>query len=386
MKRLAVLSVCAVVWLSASPARALNLNEWVPGLTLTPFFSERVEYQSNVFQTSTNPQGDVIFKSIHGLVAELERGPLSLSAGYRAEILNFVKFTNQDTAQQFAALQATYERTRLKLSLRDDFASTSDPPGTELTGRIKSTTNTLAPAAEYRLTDRFTAGLSYTWIHVDFQQSAELLDRDEYLIGVGVGWYIAPRTQLRLDYAYGWKTFSDVAGRDVTRNVVTLGPRGDLTSKLSSGLWVGVEVREPDSSQQPSYVGPVAGGNLTYRITDRTTLALTVDRSVQESAFEDAAYYVTTNASLLLQHQLTRKLSGYARLGGGFNNYPTKQVDGAVSKFRQDEFVGAGGGAQYDVQPWLRVGTDYQYTRRSSNFSTFGFDGHTVSGRMTLQF
>src|SRR3989442_6128834 len=37
----------------------------------------------------------------------------------------------------------------LSLAVKEDFAHTTDPPGTELTGRIKSTTNVLPPSVEY---------------------------------------------------------------------------------------------------------------------------------------------------------------------------------------------------------------------------------------------
>ena len=49
----------------------------------------------------------------------------------------------------------------LRIRLREDFAKTSDPPGTELTGRIESTTNIIAPDIEYALARRFSLGANY---------------------------------------------------------------------------------------------------------------------------------------------------------------------------------------------------------------------------------
>ena len=69
--------VCLGTFLPA-PASALDFEEWVPGLTVTPFVSEKVEYESNVFQTPNNTRGDTIFKTIPGFLAELSRGPLIL--------------------------------------------------------------------------------------------------------------------------------------------------------------------------------------------------------------------------------------------------------------------------------------------------------------------
>src|SRR5207249_357289 len=143
-----------------SPATALDLGEWVPGLKLSPFLSERVEYETNVFQTPSHSKDDVIFKTIPGFVADYTFGAHSLSAGYRAEILKYVDLTNQDTVHHIAVGQLRLDFPRLLLNLKDDFIRTSDPPGTELTGRIKSTTNELKPEAEFRITSRLSTGVN----------------------------------------------------------------------------------------------------------------------------------------------------------------------------------------------------------------------------------
>jgi len=40
-----------------SPAVAFDLGEWVPGLTLSSFFSERLEYESNAFRAPSHSRG-----------------------------------------------------------------------------------------------------------------------------------------------------------------------------------------------------------------------------------------------------------------------------------------------------------------------------------------
>src|SRR5215475_5172184 len=138
--------------LADSPAMALDLGEWVPGLKLSPFLSERVEYNSNVFQTPNHAQDDVIFKTIPGFVIDYTFGKHSVSAGYRAEILNYVTLTNQDTVNNIMAFQLRLDFPRWLLILKDDFTQSNEPPTSELTGPIKSTTNVLSPEAEFRVT------------------------------------------------------------------------------------------------------------------------------------------------------------------------------------------------------------------------------------------
>ena len=64
---LATLLMLVLFW---SPALALDLGEWIPGLKLSPFLSERVDYETNIFQTSSHSKDDIIFRTIPGFLAE----------------------------------------------------------------------------------------------------------------------------------------------------------------------------------------------------------------------------------------------------------------------------------------------------------------------------
>ena len=144
-----------------TPAMAFDLGQWVPGLKVSPFLSQKVEYQSNVFQVPSHSQDDVIFKTIPGVLADYTFGSHSLSAGYRAEILNYLNLTSQNTVNHIAVGQLRLDFPRTLLTLKDDFIRTNDPPNTELTGPIESNTNVLKTDGEYRLTPSFSAGLNH---------------------------------------------------------------------------------------------------------------------------------------------------------------------------------------------------------------------------------
>src|SRR5689334_7596370 len=49
-----VLVCLLILGLTCAPALAFDLGQWVPGLKVSPFLSERVEYDSNVFQTPSH--------------------------------------------------------------------------------------------------------------------------------------------------------------------------------------------------------------------------------------------------------------------------------------------------------------------------------------------
>ena len=375
----------ALVW---SPAMAFNLDEWVPGLKVSPFFSERVEYASNVLQVPSHSQDDVIFKTIPGILVDYTFGPHSLSAGYRAEILNYVTLTDQNTTHHIAAGQLRLDFPRTLINLKDAFTRTSDPPGTELTGPVLSNTNVLNPTGEYRLTPSFSVGPSFSWLSQRFDESSigTLIDRDEYLVGASVFWKVLPKTDLSLNYYYGWTTFTDSSDRNYTQNSIVVALRGDITAKLSSTFRVGYTHQSADQSGQVAFSGLTTGGETVYRPTERTTISFATLRTSQASTDGRNPYYVTTSAVLSVLHQLLPKLSVGGRLGGGINDYPTKDTVNAKTDWRQDTFSIAGAQIGYDIQPWLRVGLDYLRTGRDSNFSSFNFVDQRISGHVTVQY
>lgn len=382
-------SVCLLTLaVCCTPAMAFDLGQWIPGLKLSPFLSERVEYESNIFQTPSHTKDDIIFKTIPGFVADYTFGPHSISAGYRAEILRYLDLTDQDTVHHIAVGQLRLDFPRTLLTLRDDFTRTSDPPGTELTGRILSNTNVLKPEGEYRITPSFSTGVNYSWTRTRFDDRAigDLIDRDEHLIGASIFWKFVPKGDLFLNYSYGISNFTEATDRDFTSHNITVGLRGDITAKLSSAFRIGYTREDPVHSGQNSYNGLIFGGDTTYKPIERLTITLSTQRARQESTFGTTVFYVTSNGNLSVTYQFLPKVTLAARVGGGLNDYSTKQTADGKTDFRHDTFLLGGAQADYDIQPWLRVGLEYLRTSRDSNFPSFRFVDDRITGRATVQF
>ena len=169
--------------------------------------------------------------------------------------------------------------------------------------------------------------------------------------------------------------------------------RGDLTAKLSSTFRIGFEDRRPthDNPALKPFRGWTSGGDWTYRPTERLTLQLLTDRSVHESIFANALYYLQTMATLVGAHTFGPKITVNARVTGGVNDYPVKSPVDLLNpegryKFRNDTIIGWGGGVTYDIQRWLRVGLDFVHIDRDSNFPLFSFKDDKVAATVTLQF
>jgi hypothetical protein len=390
-----IVAVAMVLAALPTPARAVDLNAiWpdlgLPGFKITPFLSERVEYETNLFQTASHAQDSTVFKTIPGFTLELPFGRNRIDLGFRAEILRYVDLGSQNTENYFVLARGAFDFPGgLKFTLKEDFAHTSDPPGTELTGRIQSTTNILTPSVEYAITRRYSIGFEYAWTHVSFAQDTGVteLDRDEHLFALTGFYKIQPKTDLLAGFAYGFKDFDNASDRNINRYIGFVGVRGDITPRLSSTLRVGYESRQPDRSDLTPYNGFVANGEVTYLVTERTKLTLYVERSTQESIFQTDLWYLTNVGSLSVEHFFSPKFLVNARIFGGSNEYPDKgqKVDNSFD-WRLDWLLGASVGAEYQIQKWLAVSADYTFTRRESNFDTLSFKDNVVGGKVTLSF
>jgi polysaccharide biosynthesis protein VpsM len=388
----ALVTLIVAGW-SAGPARAVEMNAVfpdldLPGFRIIPYITERLEYESNIFGTPSHSRDDFISKTIPGVIVNLPLGRHRLDLGARTEILRFFDLTAQDTEHYFLLgdLKLNFPG-GLRAGVNEDFAHTSDPPGTELTGRIVSTTNVLHPNVVYGFTDRYEIGFDYVWTHVDFDRSVDALDRDEHTFGLTGFYRVAPNTRLLANYSYGFKTFDNDSNRDVSRHVAIIGVQGALTSRLSSTFRIGIENRDPSSSHVRGYTGLIAGGDWVFVPSDRTRVTLVTERFVAESVFETNPFYIANVVTLAAEHQLLPKVRINGRVFGGTNDYPDKaQRASGLFGWRSDEIFGVAVGAEYDIQRWLGVAADYSETRRHSNFDNFSYKDNIVGARVTLKF
>ena len=370
------------------PATAVDMNAvWpelgLPGFKITPFITQRVDYQANVLLQPRNELDDLISRTIPGVTVELPFGRNRLDLSVRAEILRYLERSQFDAEHVFGQAGVTMVfGGNVRARLRAELARTSDPPGTELTGRIKSTTYNVAPDIEYALAGRFAVGANYAYTRVSFDDTATQINRDEHTVGASVFYKIFPKSDLYANVAYGTKRFEEDATRDADRYIGSVGVRGELTAKLSSTFRIGYEYREGRAGDTTTSL--VTSGDWTFAATERTRFSLLTQRSIEESTFASNATFIATVATLTAEHRFGPKLRASARVFGGLNEYPNKDLD--VDRFhrRVDWLLGAGLGVDYQIQRWLGVGADYSFSNRTSNFQNLDYTDHVLGLKITL--
>lgn len=392
--RLTRVVLASIVVLLPTQAFAIDLNQWVQGLKVQVFLTERVEYQSNIFLEPSRTRDDVIFRTVPGFLASYERGPMTLGFGYRMELLKFMDHGSQDDEHHLASLDLKIALNKLRVSLHHDLTLTSDPPNSELTGRLDSTTINLAPEVEYNLTSRLSVGALYSFTDVRFEKRAEAMNHTTHLYGTYAAWKFSPKADIRLGYTYGYSEFDNTPpsiDRDAKHHIMYAGLRGEITPKLSSTFRIGYEIRDQESPRVQDESALHLGGDWVFRPTERMRFALLTTKTFENSIFGQVGEIVTyevSSATLTYDQQLGTKFRVNARVGGSLNEYPRKDITvrDTVFKFREDTIFTWGTGIDYDIQKWLLVGAEYSHTRRDSTFNEFDYKDDKVTAKLTLQF
>ena len=266
--------------------------------------------------------------------------------------------------------------------LKEDFAHTSDPPNTELTGPIESSTKFCRALDRVRL-DATVFDRPGLHVHSRELRSGQPGSRTSIATSTGGAHRVLqdpaqdrPARELRLRRE-GVHRASD---RNRQSLPVLVGVRGDITSRLSSTLRVGFESRQPDRSDLAEYNGLVASGDIAYLAHRAHQLTLSLERSMQESVFQSNLWYLATWPSLLGRAFLHVQAAGHRA-----NLRRVERLSGQGAEGRP--LVGLAAGLaprrlhrrEYQIQKWLAVSADYTFTRRESNFDTLSTSRTTSS-------
>jgi Putative beta-barrel porin 2 len=347
-------------------------------LRIHPAFSLTEQYESNVFQTPTNEQGDFSTRISPGFALHLPTGRHDFYGGYRAEFVKYATLKSQDTINHFATLGMNLDFPGgLLVNVDNVFSKSTEAPLSDVTGPVKNLQDVLRSSAEYRLAERYSIALSHTLYYINYlEQQDDFLDRVENRVGLTGFYRIFPKTDLLLEPGYGRIQYlqSSSTNRNANNYDVFAGVRSEPTARLRGLSKVGYLFREPQQVGGKSFSGVVTLNQWGYQMTDKTSWTLTFERRPFESSFTNNDFFISLFGILTMNYIFSPNLSLHANLGVGLNQYPVTATLGTQTAKRNDTLFGAGAGLTYTFTRWLKVRADYHFDRRNSNFSTFDFN------------
>ncbi|MEI6154948.1 MAG: outer membrane beta-barrel protein, partial [Deltaproteobacteria bacterium] len=345
-------------------------------------------YNGKGYSSSGN-RSDTVNTVTPGLRFFLPFGTHLFHLNYNAALRTyntFDQFNNQDQLLH-AALGFDFA-SGLNLLLRNDFIKATTPPRAIYLMTDDYTLNTTGIEAAYKLSDKYKLRAFYEYETKGYSPSQTNAQWDDYTQnkpGAAIYYRFLPLTSALLEFTYQQRGYSRPSY--VTTNVdsevynIWAGVAWEPASRIKGTFKAGyTEARF--KSGVPNWNGVGFMGNINYSYTERTNIIFNAFRGpvpTSYSAFNApyGDYYVSTSASLAVNHQLPSNFvakanisytNNYYRQVGTYTPTPGQTLE------RQNVNIPAFGlGIDYTIRKGTSIGIHYDYSLYDSNIAIEGY-------------
>ena len=223
--------------------------------------------------------------------------------------------------------------------------------------------------------DRVSYEFSYENLIYDYKTIDDPNNYVEHTLSFTGYYKFFPKTKALIEYDFSKFNYENDSTRSADANQILTGLKGDLTAKLTGTVKVGYQDRKYKNNQD--WKKPVTYLNLTYDVSEKTSLNVTAQRTVYESVYTVQNYFEEDSLQCLISQKLTAKttasLSGlYAR-----DMYPvTSSTD---TTRRSDDIWDAKLAIDVKTRRWFNLGVSYEFSRRSSNLPINDYNDNIMS-------
>lgn len=360
-------------------------------------------WDDNVFATEADERSDTIFRAAPSvrLTADTSRYLWDIRADL--EHLEFDEFEDESRTNYGAGttiateiLRDTTLRGRLNYDLSHEDRG---DPNSQFTNVEPTEFTTLDTGVSFeRAVSRLIVGADLDYRKIDYDDVRRINgtiengdDRDRSLTSVGgkVGYELSPGYRALLRAFYHWVDYDEAVddlGFDRSSDGlrITGGIRFELTRLLTGEIFAGYLRRTYDDARFKTINEPTFGAGLSWSPTELTTVRLNADRSVEETIFSGYQAYLSSSASLRLEHELSRQIS----INGGvqYSNLDYVRSIGSTTLPRDDDYYGASVGVRYRLNRLLYALAGYEWYNRETNALDTDFKRNRLRVAVGAQF
>lgn len=369
----------------------------VGSFLLTPKLIVEQQYNSNIYATEDDEEGDFISVARPSIGIEKSVRDHQFNLTAETEILRYWENSSENQVNGNAQFDARLTALRglflpFKLSYGVDHRQRNrERSVVQADEPLRYKTFDTEAGVEYQ-PNRFFLGLygRYTNRRYDNGTTAtgvpvirEDGDNDTYGGRVSVR-YDAPRewqpfASLSVNHSdYERRSFDGASFSGVARDNTVYRALAGLAFKykglLSGNFALGRDRRDYTDDTISDVSATAAEAFIEWNPTEKTALSLTVSRSTEEDN-EINAGLIDTKAGLLLNHELQSDLFLQAR-----TQYENENFE---SSSREDHYYEGSLGIYYALSPRLQIGTDLVQRMRDSNREDASFDQTAIMFRLT---
>jgi hypothetical protein len=319
-----------------------------------------------------------------------------LSMDYEAIENHYERYDINDSVSQRVRGLIDIELTDYRITFSDTFRNFTSLPGSETSSRLKQDTNDVRMGIMHQ-SDKFGFDAGYTnSVHHFYSDDiifAPISYRDrsrmKHIADITVGYRYWQKIALVVEDDFGVADFNGPFSPDYYFNDLLFGLRGDIMKKLSTNFQAGYRYQYFKQSPfmfDDTISSFICRGGLKYSASDTNVFDLSVQRSFDDSNYQNLTYYAANFIGLNLTHVFTNKISG--KFFGTYqrNDYPTATTEGAKTAKRHDNAYGAGFSVSYNIRRWLTAEIGYELKKARSNFRIFDYEDNLASFKVTAGF
>lgn len=346
------------------------------GFMILPTISISEAYDDNILASDSNTRDDLITNVEPAIVVKSDWARHAVNVSASADVAFFASNSNENYQDysfsangRFDALRDTYLTGSIDYASSHESRSSADDAGGEEPGLYTVFQSSVGVLNRF---NRFALSALATFRRYDFDDvvvsgvanNQDDRDRDRIDLVLRGGYEIVPGYQgfVRLnlndtDYVDSVDDTGVMRGSDGYEAVA--GVRIDLSGLTYGDIFAGYISHDYVDSSLVTIEGVTFGADLTWNMTELTTIKLTLARNISETTQSSTSGTFDTAFDFSVDHELLRHLILSAR--AGFEN---RDFEGTS---RQDTYLRFGIGAKYLVNRNLNIVFDYDFDRRNSD-------------------
>jgi hypothetical protein len=366
-----------------------------------PSITEKGMWDSNIDLNADNgtpgeePKNDYINTLTPAVTFQLKKSLLDVSVGGLVDIVRYKDYDKNDAENYTINLNAQYGsigRTGLYFKVNEQFMDTQDPYSQSGIGdprykegkATKREANIAGVEVGYGLADRLALHLNYI---NKYQKYDEDVDKDsnerDHIVGPTLYYKILPKTYALLGYQFTDTNYFDYetkslsnCGKDSKNHNLDIGVFWNQTAKLNGSVKVGYywkkweNVRNNADDTLEDLNTWTITTHLGWKPLTRTTFWIDLVKGEIDSV--DATYY--SYDQFIANFELIQKVGSKILVMAGLRYEIDDYNSSARATEKKFDLYQANAGINYQIMKWLSAGISYTYKEKNASNNTFADD------------
>ena len=364
-------------------------------LMLNPVVTFRdIGIDENVFNDPTSPKRDFSMTISPRTELFLRLGPSWLNGSLSEDIVWFREYTAERQVNNTRGVGWKLPAGRFTTNVQTSRTHTRERYGYEIDERAARSVISYTASASYRVLYNTAVDFTVYRNSVEYDEGVQFkgvklsdeLDVVTDALTLGIKQYLTPLTALSATFNRTRDRYRVQSIRDAQTTEGRIAMSFDPKAILKGNAAIGFADFKPDNSTIPPYTGLTAAADVSTTVRGVTNITFRADRQVQNSYDIKQPYYIQSGFFLEVAQQILGRVDLVGRVGLEYLSYRDRSGEIVEVVERVDRVQTYGAGIGYHMGRSLRIGINYDRTRRRSPIESREYERPRVGTAITYDF